>query len=63
MQEDILLDCMTPRESLTFAARLKLKNTTKEKIEKRVENLIRQVIKNIYLVRIGKMCRYIYRKC
>lgn len=46
MQEDILLDCMTPRESLTFAARLKLKNNTKEKIQKRVENLIIQVIYN-----------------
>ncbi len=43
MQEDILMDCLTPRESLTFAARLKLKNSEKH-INKRVDNLLRQVL-------------------
>ena len=42
MQEDILMDCLTPRESLTFAARLKLKNSKKH-INKRVDNLLKQV--------------------
>lgn len=41
MQEDILMDCLTPRESLTFGAKLKLK-TTDKLIERRVERLIFQ---------------------
>lgn len=42
MQEDILLDCVTPREALLFAAALKL-NKSKEKIERRVNDLLKQV--------------------
>ena len=42
MQEDILMDCLTPRESLTFGAKLKLK-ATDEQIKKRVNSLIRKV--------------------
>jgi ABC-type multidrug transport system ATPase subunit len=42
MQEDILMDCLTPRESLIFGARLRLKSS-KENIMKRVERLINQV--------------------
>jgi ABC-type multidrug transport system ATPase subunit len=42
MQEDILSEYLTPRESLYFAARLKLKNSPGH-IKKRVENIIKQV--------------------
>src|SRR5690606_32700393 len=42
MQEDILMDCLTPRESLYFAAKLKLKNSA-ESIKKRVEKMINLV--------------------
>ncbi len=35
MQEDILMDCLTPRESLYFCAKLKLK-TSEKKIKSRV---------------------------
>jgi ABC-type multidrug transport system ATPase subunit len=42
MQEDILMDYLTPRESLYFAARLKLKNSSSH-IKKRVEAIISQV--------------------
>ena len=44
MQEDILMDCLTPRESLTFGAKLKLK-ATDEQIKKRVNSLLRKVNK------------------
>jgi len=44
MQEDILMDCLTPRESLTFGANLKLK-ATDDQIKKRVNSLIRKVNK------------------
>jgi len=42
MQEDILLSCLTVRESLLFGARLKLR-TSREDCEKRVSDLIQQV--------------------
>jgi ABC-type multidrug transport system ATPase subunit len=42
MQDDILMECLTPRESLYFGARLKLKTDIKT-IESRVEELINQV--------------------
>jgi len=42
MQDDILLDCLTVRESLVFGARLKLKMDIKT-CEERVERLIEQV--------------------
>ena len=41
MQDDILLECLTPRESLYFGARLKLKTDLKN-VELRVEELINQ---------------------
>jgi ABC-type multidrug transport system ATPase subunit len=41
MQDDILMDCLTPRESLIFGAKLKLRENEKL-IMKRVEKLIRQ---------------------
>lgn len=41
MQEDILLNTLTPRESLSFAAKIKLKATQHE-INRRVEKLILQ---------------------
>ncbi len=50
MQDDILLDFLTVRESLLFGARLKLKASLEE-CEKRVEKLIDQVIFVINLVR------------
>ncbi len=43
MQEDILMECLTPRESLTFGAKLKLKGTN-EQINKRVNSLIKKVM-------------------
>ena len=42
MQDDILLECLTPRESLYFGARLKLKTDLKN-VELRVQELINQV--------------------
>lgn len=42
MQEDILMDCLTPRESLIFGAKLKLK-ATNEQISRKVNNLLRKV--------------------
>jgi ABC-type multidrug transport system ATPase subunit len=42
MQEDILMDCLTPRESLIFGAKLKLKATNAE-IKRKVNNLLRKV--------------------
>lgn len=42
MQDDILMSCLTPQESLYFGARLKLKKSEKE-INKRVDKLIFQV--------------------
>lgn len=47
MQDDILLECLTPRESLYFGARLKLK-TDLESINARVEELISQVHFHLY---------------
>ena len=41
MQEDILIDTLTPRESLTFCAKLKLHKSEQE-INKRVDKLIFQ---------------------
>ena len=41
MQEDILLNTLTPRESLSFAAKIKLKASQRE-INRRVEKLILQ---------------------
>jgi ABC-type multidrug transport system ATPase subunit len=41
MQEDILLNTLTPRESLNFAAKIKLK-ASKHEINRRVEKLILQ---------------------
>lgn len=49
MQEDVLMDCLTPRESLIFGAKLKLKGTN-EQINKRVESLIRKVIYDDYFL-------------
>ena len=42
MQDDILLECLTPRESLYFGARLKLKADMKS-IQARVDELLNQV--------------------
>ena len=42
MQEDILMDCLSPRESLIFGARLRLKSSNEE-ILNRVERLLKQV--------------------
>lgn len=42
MQDDILLECLTPWESLYFGARLKLKTDIKS-IKNRVHELINQV--------------------
>jgi len=42
MQDDILLPCLTVKESLIFGARLKLKESY-ESCLTRVNNLIRQV--------------------
>lgn len=42
MQDDILMECLTPRESLYFGARLKLKADLKT-IKARVDELINQV--------------------
>ena len=47
MQDDILLDCLTVRESLIFGARLKLKVDLKTCTD-RVDVLIEQVIKILY---------------
>lgn len=46
MQEDILMDYSTPREALTFAAKLKL-NATVAQINKRVNSLLRKVINSL----------------
>jgi ABC-type multidrug transport system ATPase subunit len=46
MQDDILMDCLTPKESLYFGAKLKLK-TSEEEIKKRVQKLIFQVFRKI----------------
>lgn len=45
MQDDILMDCLTPRESLFFGAKLKLKNTSELNLNKRVNKLLSQVYK------------------
>ncbi len=42
MQDDVLYSSFTPREALTFAARLKLPGTNKEQDE-RVENLLEEL--------------------
>jgi ABC-type multidrug transport system ATPase subunit len=43
MQEDILMEYCTPRESLTFVAKIKL-NASEEKIVKRVNRLLKKVL-------------------
>jgi len=42
MQDDILIECLTPRESLYFGAKLRLK-TSDDGIKKRVDRLIHMV--------------------
>lgn len=42
MQDDILYDSFTPREALTFAARLKLQGTEEQQNE-RVEELLEEL--------------------
>ena len=42
MQDDILYDSFTPREALTFAARLKLPFSIEEQ-DKRVEQLLSEL--------------------
>jgi len=55
MQDDILLDCLTVRESLLFGARLKLKMDLKI-CNERVNDLIEQVIFSISIVWFTSMC-------
>jgi len=65
MQEDILMDCLTPRESLIFGAKLKLK-ATNDQIRRRVDNLLRKVKLILIIfnkVWTRKMRRYLHREC
>lgn len=55
MQDDILYTYFTPREALTFAARLKLRGTQKKK-EQRVEELLEELgLSNVADTLIGSV--------
>jgi len=57
MQDDILYDSFTPREALTFAARLKLQGTEEQQNE-RVEELLEELgLVNVAETIIGSVMR------
>jgi len=57
MQDDILYDSFTPREALTFAARLKLQGT-EEQQNSRVEELLSELgLINVAETLIGSVMR------
>lgn len=43
MQDDVLMSCFTPKEALTFAARLKLAGLSQQEQDERVRKLIKEL--------------------